>query len=156
MSRRIIIAAFLAIIAAGARTNAAEHVVARSATPLPAKPRAWLGFDYIFHPADSKAHKAAWLFVRNVRAESPAARAGLWPQDLIVGIDGAPLRFADAAAALAFFGSVGVGRVLRLTVMHANKAVVVTIVAAAPPADFQPRWENNLQLAHPANGAAKP
>lgn len=110
-------------------------------------PRAWLGFGYTIHDFGPKAKVRQWLYVQRVEPNSPALAAGVRVQDAIIAIDGKPVRFASAAAALQYFRGVKVGAVVKLTVLRGGETRVVELRAAELPSMYSHAWKHNDSLA---------
>jgi S1-C subfamily serine protease len=77
--------------------------------------RGWLGFGFVTHHA--RDGHVDFLHVRNVAVPGPSHRAGLKPFDVIVALNGFPVRFADDRAALAFFAKLKVAERVVFTVV---------------------------------------
>jgi len=106
----------------------------------------WLGFGYTVHRSPNDA-RITFLFVRQLVPGGPAARAGLHVQDVISAIDGRPVRFADASAALAFFQKVRPRQAIVFTVVQPKVSKSVRVVAAEMPPEQLRRWKENEDLA---------
>ena len=72
--------------------------------------------------------------VRSVTPESPAARAGLRPGDLIVSVDGAAIASREAFETA--LSTRGPGRPMRIVLRGSNGERTVTVQGQAPPADL--------------------
>lgn len=110
----------------------------------------WLGLGITYH-RDS-ASTDGWIFLRYVFPDSPAAKARLQPQDMIVAIAGQPVRFRDSAAALQWFTRLKPGDRAVLTVVSAGKRRTVTLTAVPMPDAYYERWKLNAAIAARADG----
>jgi S1-C subfamily serine protease len=102
----------------------------------------YFGFALTLH-SDSTTQ---WMFVHDVTAGSPAARAGLAKNDVIVAIDGKPLHFRDDADFLDFIARTRPGDRLRLSVIHDNKRRTVVVTAVAMSDEAYEVWKINLEM----------
>lgn len=110
-------------------------------------PKAWLGFGYTLHNFDKETAVRQWLYVVRIAPDSPATNSGLRVQDAIVAIDGKPLRFASAAAALEYFAAIEPERVLRLDVIRAGKRTTIKLRARRIPDGYAGHARRNRALA---------
>lgn len=136
MKRFVVIALFLC----GSLLSSTGHAAA------PVRGHGWLGIGVTY--PESRPGAARFLFVQHVIAGSPAAQAGLMPQDLIVSIEGRPIGFADLQEVLRFFRDVRIGQTLHLAVARAGKVTKAVVVAAEVPPQYLP-------LVRPEPGATK-
>jgi S1-C subfamily serine protease len=111
-------------------------------------PQGWLGFGFLTHRAANGT--IDFLHVRNVAKGGPADRAGLRPLDVIVALNGTPVRFRDDRAALAFFAHTALGQRVVVTVVRSGQPRRLAVVAARPPNDQSATWERNRALAVPS------
>ena len=127
---------------------AAILVLASQATVSsePIAPKAWLGLRFHLQPADD-IHSSAFLFIDAVAPGGPAERAGLKKQDLVVALDGKPIRFPSNVEALRFFASVRVGQKLRAQVIRNGQKREVIITPADLPESARSAWESNVKRA---------
>jgi S1-C subfamily serine protease len=103
----------------------------------------WLGFGFTLHTEASQQ----WLHVRTIADGGPAAQAGLRQGDLIVAIDGKPLRFQDDLAVLERLGTVKPQQTVTVTVARADTRLRLRL-KAAPMSDARwERWQLNLEVA---------
>jgi S1-C subfamily serine protease len=102
----------------------------------------YFGFALTLH-SDSTTQ---WMFVHDVTAGSPAARAGLAKNDVIVAIDGRPLHFRDDADFLDFIARTRPGDRLRLSVIHDNRPRTVVVTAVAMSDEVYEIWKINLEM----------
>jgi C-terminal processing protease CtpA/Prc len=87
------------------------------------------------------------LHVRTIAEGGPASQAGLRQGDLIVAIDGKPLRFQDDLAVLERLGTVKPHQTVTLTIARADTRLRLR-VKAAPISDARwERWRLNLEVA---------
>ncbi len=98
--------------------------------------RAWLGVEVAAVPSLLSEHlpiqPGVGLVVERVAPNSPAARAGFAENDVIVEIDGVPLRsYAQLAQSVT---TTGVGAEISLTVLHEGHRRVLPAVLAEAPA----------------------
>ena len=69
--------------------------------------------------------------------------AGLSVQDAIVAINGKPVNFATAHAALQYFASIKPNTSLRFDILRQEKRVVVTIRPGLRPDSRDAEWSRN-------------
>jgi S1-C subfamily serine protease len=108
----------------------------------------WLGIGFTWHSTPAER----WIYVRQVAAGSPAALAGLAPQDVITHIDGKPVAFRNDVDAVQFFHRLRVGQTVTLRVLHNQKARTLRVTAIKPPDDAGARWRKNLAIARQRSG----
>lgn len=118
-------------------------------------PKAWLGFGYTLQNFDAKSPVRQWLYIVKIAPGSPAMVSGLQLQDAIIAIDGKPVRFASAAAALDHFASIAPGTALRFDVLRGGKRIVVPLRAQPLPRDYAAHWERNKALAKEVDSASR-
>ena len=87
--------------------------------------------------------------VSNVRANGPAARAGLQAGDVVVGVDDKPVQ--DPAAFQYRFVTKGIGGQANLSVLRKGQKLTTTIALIAPVED-PPRDARDLGGHHPLTG----
>jgi S1-C subfamily serine protease len=119
-------------------------------------PKAWFGFGYTLHNFDKKAPVRQWLYVVKIAPNSPAAAGGLRLQDAIVAIDGKPLRFASASAALEYFAAIEPERVLRLDVIREGSRTTIKLRTRPMPDVYAPHARRNKALAEEVDAKKKP
>lgn len=119
-------------------------------------PSSWLGLGYTLHDFGPRSPIRQWLYVQRIAPGSPALQSGLRVQDAIVAINGKPVRFSSADAALDYFASIKVGTVLHLTVLREQKQRAVTLRAAPIPAGYAEHWKRNAALAREVDAKKKP
>lgn len=102
----------------------------------------YFGFALTLH-SDSTGQQ--WMFVHDVTAGSPAARAGLAKNDVIMAINGKPLHFRDDADFLDFIGRTRPGDRLRLSVIRNNKRKKVVVTAVVMSDEAYEIWKINLE-----------
>ena len=132
-------------------------VSALAADPPARMPKAWLGLGYKIHNFGPQSVVPQWLYVERLAPGSPAMQV-LRVQDAIIAIDGKPVRFANAAAALDFFAAIKPGRVLKLDVIREGKRIAVSLPAQPIPEGYAAMWQRNQALAseEDANAKSKP
>lgn len=108
----------------------------------------WLGFGFTWHSTATEH----WIYVRRIAPGSPAAAAGIEPQDVITHIDGKPVAFKNDLDAVNFFKSIRVGQKVVFTVLHNQQKKRITLTAAPPPDGSAERWQRNVGLAHQRSG----
>jgi serine protease Do len=80
---------------------------------------------------------ATGLLVLEVAGGSAAARAGVLPGDVLLGVDGRP--FADADDLLGRLAEAGAGTTLRLDVGRAGRRMTVAVLLGEPGSGGRPR-----------------
>jgi S1-C subfamily serine protease len=101
----------------------------------------WIGLGFTDQPGAEG--KAGWLHVRHVLPGSPAATAGLKPQDLIVAINGKPPRFKDSVEAMRSLSTLKPGDRVTFIVTRGGLRRTVKVVAAVMPDAYYERWKDN-------------
>jgi S1-C subfamily serine protease len=86
------------------------------------------------------------LKVCAVAPGSPAAQAGLEPEDRIVALAGKPVPFKDHRAALSYFGRLEVGQRVRLGVLREAESIEVELTAGPLPPGMREVRRRNLEL----------
>ncbi len=105
----------------------------------------WLGFGFDYHPPVPPA--GGWMYVRAVAPNSPAAKGGLKPQDVITHLNGAPLRFANDEEVLAAVAKIRPGDRVAFR-LRRGTATAEVIAIAAPMSDEMWRlWQRNRAAA---------
>lgn len=127
-----------------------RHLIAACALfallPAAAEQRpGWLGFGFDYHRPAGAA--AGWMYVRLVVANSPAAKAGLKPQDVITTLNGTPLHFAKDQELLATLGKVRSGDRLKLGIRRGAAAIDVILLAAPMSDEMYRLWQRNQAMA---------
>lgn len=123
----------------------AVAIAASAQTKLADRP-GWLGLGYHHQPATA-ASKDGWLFVERLAPGGPSARAGVKPQDVVVAIDGKPLRFRTDADLFAALARIRPGQRVILGIRRGGTAVAVPVVAAAMTDEQYAMWRHNFELA---------
>lgn len=108
----------------------------------------WLGFGFDYHRATAPA--SGWMVVLAVAPNSPAAKGGLQPQDLITQINKKPLQFATDADLLAALGKIRAGEKVTFRVRRGTATIDATVTAAPMSDEMYRLWQRNQALAkHP-------
>jgi membrane-associated protease RseP (regulator of RpoE activity) len=82
------------------------------------------------------------LVVVEVAPQGPAATAGLEPQDLLLGLNGSPLRTSDEMAAI--LATISPGMTVKAAVGKGDRVEERTLVATKrPPAAAAPGWQGS-------------
>ena len=108
-------------------------------------PPGMLGFGFHYHrpEAEPGAVSDGFLSIHGVAPGSPAQKAGLRIQDLVVAIDDEPLRFDGMADVLGFFYGVKPRQKLKLTVKRGTQTIPMELVAAVMTPEQAQRWKEN-------------
>jgi len=101
----------------------------------------WIGLGFTYQAATDG--KPGFLHVRHVLAGSPAALAGLKPQDSIVAINGKAPRYKDTLEAIRSFASLKPGAQLTFDVIRAGRKQRIKVTAAVMPEAYYELWKNN-------------
>lgn len=116
--------------------------------PASRLPHAWLGFGFVIQNFDAKSPVRQWLLIQKIAPGGPAMEAGLHVQDAVISINGVPVSFKDAKAALSFFRAVNPDSRLRLGIIRQERRMVVTLRARPLPQTYAPNWlQNDLHAA---------
>jgi predicted metalloprotease with PDZ domain len=109
----------------------------------------WLGFGFKSPPKAASKGDAAftWLFVQKVTRGGPAESAGLRPGDMIVGIQGHPLRFRTDTDILSQLSKIHAAEQLDVDVVRQSTKRSLRIVAAEMDDDQFAAWKHNFELA---------
>lgn len=101
----------------------------------------WLGFGFDYHKALPAAD--GWMYVRAVAPQSPAAKGGLKPHDVITQMNRVPLRFATDEEMLSALAKIRPGDRVTFRVRRGAGTIEI-IVTAAPMSDEMWRlWQQN-------------
>jgi hypothetical protein len=128
------------------------------AVDVPAMPRRFSaseGPSAVATPPQSAAAGTGWLgitvddslvpgrlVVVEVAPQGPAATAGLEPQDLLLGLNGSPLRTSDEMAAI--LATISPGMTVKAAVGKGDRVEERTLVATKrPPATAAPGWQGS-------------
>lgn len=79
------------------------------------------------------------LVVVDVAAQGPAAKAGIVPQNTLLGINGSPLRTADELAAS--LAAISPGMNVKMAIGRGDRVDEVSVQAAVRPAAATPQWQ---------------
>jgi len=101
----------------------------------------WLGFGFEYHPPVPPAD--GWMYVRAVAPNSPAAKGGLKPRDVITHCNGAPFRFAKDEEILAAFAKVRPDERVTFRVRRGTATADVVVVAAPMSDEMWRLWQRN-------------
>ena len=101
----------------------------------------WLGFAMVYHRPTSSA--GGWMHVQAVAPNSPAAKGGLEPHDVITHLDGAPLRFATDEEMLAALAKIRPGDRVALRVRRGAETTDVVVIAAPMSDEMWRLWQQN-------------
>lgn len=104
----------------------------------------WIGLGFTYHPGPDG--KPGWLHVRHVLTGSPAAIAGLKPQDLIVAINGKPTRFKDSVEAMRLLSTMKPGDRVAFVITRGGTRRTVKLTAAVMPDAYYERWKANERV----------
>lgn len=109
----------------------------------------WLGFGFKSPAKGASKGGAAftWLFVQKVTRGGPAESAGLRPGDMIVAIQGHPLRFRTDTEILSQLSKIHPAEHLDIEVVRGSAKRSVRIVAAEMDDDQFAAWKHNFELA---------
>ena len=131
--------------------------IAMTAAAAPPANPGWLGFSFEYHaPGTEPGAANGWMWVQRVAANGPAATAGLRPQDVIVALDGKPVRFPTDLAVLEYLGRVAPGQRLALSVTRANQTLAINLTAVAMTEQQLRAWQRNFEMARRAQVSAPP
>lgn len=108
----------------------------------------WLGFGFDYHRPSASA--GGWMYVRAVAPNSPAAKGGLKPQDVITHLNRTPLRFTTDAELLAALAKIRPGDRLAFRVRRSAATVDVVVIAGSMSDEMWRLWQRNQP------GAKKP
>jgi len=100
----------------------------------------WLGLGIIVQRGSART-APSWIYVQRIAPNSPAARAGIRPQDIITAIDGESVRFANTAEALAHFSNLAPGMVIAFSILRQHQNLVVRVRAVELPEQYRGVWE---------------
>lgn len=114
----------------------------------------WLGFAFTYHAerasSDGNGESRGWLLVRDVIPQTPAARVGLRPNDMVIEMAGKPFRTADAREALRRLARIKAGESVAFLVVRDGKKKTIIIKAGPMPEQVWERWQKILPtLAEP-------
>ncbi len=115
----------------------ASVLVAGTSAPQAA---GWLGLSYGYHQTGQRP----WLHVIALDPGGPSERAGLRVQDIIVAIDGKPVRFANEIESMAFFLNLPPRRTVTFDVVRRNRRLAVPVITVPLPPRFYRRWQANF------------
>jgi S1-C subfamily serine protease len=101
----------------------------------------WLGFAMVYHRPTSSAD--GWMHVQAVAPNSPAAKGGLEPHDVITHLNGAPLRFATDEEILAALAKIRPGDRVAFRVRRGAETADVVVIAAAMSDEMWRLWQQN-------------
>jgi S1-C subfamily serine protease len=101
----------------------------------------WLGFGFDYHRPTASA--GGWMYVRAVAPNSPAAKGGLKPQDVITHLKGKPLRFTTDEELLAALAKIRPGDRLTFRVRRSAATIEVVVIAAAMSDEMWHLWQRN-------------
>ncbi len=94
------------------------------------------GEPYIGITLSKIGYRQTWAFVERVRRDSPADRAGIRPDDLIIAVDGR--RIADAADYSKHVATLTPGQRVPFTLKRGTEIVTVEVVVSARSSGSQP------------------
>jgi S1-C subfamily serine protease len=121
-----------------------------SAAMVPPTRPGWLGLGFTYHVnARSAGDVNGWMLVEEVSIGGPAQRAGLRAQDVIVAIDGHPLRFDGERAVLDYLGHIRPHQQIVLATIRIHERRVVRVIAAEMTDDQYVVWRNNFEIVKP-------
>jgi S1-C subfamily serine protease len=103
----------------------------------------WLGIAYTVHSESG----SGWLYIRGIAPKSPAERADLRPGDLVIAIDGRPVRFQQDVDVLRYLATIRPDQSIALTIIREQKQRVIHAIAAQMSAETYERWKYNFELA---------
>lgn len=110
-----------------------------AADPLGTVPTGWLGLGY--QCRIDPIEESSFLIVLGTAPESAAREAGLEPHDLIVEVDGEPVRCADQAEAMEIFRELEAGQEVSLVVSKGDRRRTVVLVADEATEDQRDAWK---------------
>lgn len=122
-------------------------IFAASTAAAPVRSPGWLGLGYNYNSSGTAQRPVIWLFVRDVPAGGPAARAGVRPHDVITSINGRRVAFRNDTESLNFFAAMQAGDRVTLGIRRGAQTLAITVVAAQAPPDIARRRELNRALA---------
>jgi C-terminal processing protease CtpA/Prc len=103
----------------------------------------YLGVVITFH---SGKDRSVWLTIQEVEEGGPADRARLRAGDLIVAIEGEPLRFSKASEALVSLAGQKIDEVLSLTIVRDRKERVIDVIPRAMTESESRRWQAGMKV----------
>jgi len=107
----------------------------------------WVGFGFHYRTEGEEGKHRGWLYVRGVAPGSPAERAGLRAQDLIVALDGKPFHQTRYSEVLGLFAGIEPGQRRLFTVKRGTTTLDIPITAAPTTPEQLERWRANYLLA---------
>ena len=78
------------------------------------------------------------LIITDVKPESPAVKAGIRVNDLILKVEGSSLKDAETTEFVKIVGGMRPGTVVTLEVKRGNENLTLKVKLGARPADFSP------------------
>ena len=82
------------------------------------------------------------LIVTDVQPDSPALKAGVRPNDVILKVDATSLKGADTGELVKVIGAMRPGTVVALDIMRGATAMTIKVKLGPRPADFQQMQPN--------------
>lgn len=125
------------VVASEPASSAQSHFRTSKDGSTASKP-GWIGLGFCRYQPPRR-ESDGWLEVAGLAPGSPAETSGLEVGDLLVAIDGRPLRFESPKEVLEFFRSRTVGRVLKLELRRGLETKTVGVTVVSPPKNFQSR-----------------
>lgn len=115
-----------------------------------AKRPGWLGFAFTYHsePSSDEASAEArgWLLVRDVIPQTPAHRAGILPDDMVIQMQGKPFRTEDVRGVFRALANIKPGENVAILVLRDGKRKTITVKAAPMPDPVWERWQKTLAM----------
>lgn len=124
--------------------------IAVAASETPNKRPGWLGLAFTYHTDASGDGKSTdlrgWLLIRDVIPETPAHRAGILPNDMVVAMQGKSFTTQDPRDVLRRFGEIKTGQNVALAILRNGKPKTITVKAAPMPDHVWQRWQKTLAM----------
>jgi S1-C subfamily serine protease len=105
----------------------------------------WLGMGYVYRTRTDAGRTAGWLQILSVEPNSPAAKGGLRPRDIVTHFDGKPLVARDQLAMIQLLRRIRPGQRVRLSVRRGENAIAINVTAARMNAAQERLWREGLE-----------